>query len=123
MLPLLMLVFLVVIILAIFLLFRVTKPTTGEVANTFKFRTVIFIILAFAIPFWIITLPLFLYLAYKSYAAGTPQPQITEQFMPKASAQTRNVAAEIEALHKLVASGALSEAEFQTEKTRLLNTN
>ena len=115
--------FLAVIIWAIRLLLRTAAPTADEVANTFKFRTVIFIILAFVIPFWLITLPLFLYLAYKSYVAGTPQPKITEQAVAKVPTQLRNVASEIEALHKLVASGALSETEFQAEKARLLNTN
>ena len=42
-----------------------------QIANTWKFRTVVFILLAFAIPrLWIITIPLYLYLAYRSYKAG-----------------------------------------------------
>jgi hypothetical protein len=42
-----------------------------QTANTWKFRTVVFIIAAFAIPrLWIITIPFYLYLAYRSYKAG-----------------------------------------------------
>ncbi|WP_287919192.1 SHOCT domain-containing protein [Comamonas sp.] len=102
------------------LLLRLAAPMPDEVANTFKFRTVVFIVLAFSIPLWLITLPLFLYLAYKSYAAGMPHGQATEQ--SKQSTAPQNVALEIEALHKLLISGALSEEEFQTQKARLLGT-
>jgi len=47
-----------------------------ETPNTFKFRTVIYIVLAFVIPFWIITLPLFLILAWSSYKAGYKDMQL-----------------------------------------------
>lgn len=103
------------------LLLRLAAPIPNEVANTFKFRTLVFIVLAIIIPLWLITLPLFLYLAYKSYAAGRPQVQGAEQ--PKPSNAQQHVASEIEALHKLLVSGALSEEEFQTQKDRLLGTN
>lgn len=101
-------------------LLRPNPSAAPEVANTFKFRTVVYIILAFAVPLWLVTFPLFLYLAYKSYVAGI-QPQLVEQLKP--TAETMNVAAEIAALHKLVDSGALSDAEFQAQKARLLGTN
>lgn len=94
------------------------NSVTHEIANTFKFRTVIFIILSLIVPLWIVTLPLFLFLAYKSYVAGVPQTQIIEQSKPSMTLQ--NVASEIEALHKLFTAGVLSEAEFQTQKDRLL---
>lgn len=50
------------------------KPEPGEVAHTWKFRTVAFICLALVIPFWSISLPVFLYLAYRSYVSGGPAP-------------------------------------------------
>lgn len=108
--------FLVLIGWGIRLLLGTTKPAVGEVANTFKFRTVVYIVLALVVPLWLITLPLFLYLAYKSYLAGdasAPGPAA-------GNGSSANVAAEIEALHRLVASGALTEAEFNAKKANLL---
>ena len=39
-------------------------------ADTFKFSTIIFIILGLLIPLWPISLPLFWFLAYRSYKAA-----------------------------------------------------
>ncbi len=39
------------------------KQVSAGIANTFKFKTIIFLILGLIIPLWIITLPLFWYLA------------------------------------------------------------
>jgi len=97
---------------------RPASPNTYEVENTFKFRTIIYIILAISIPLWLITFPLFIYLAYRSYVSGEKQHQHTE--ISKTIVAPRNISGEIEALHKLVASGALSDAEFQAQKKRLL---
>lgn len=41
-----------------------------EQANTMKFSTIIFIILGLIIPLWPLTLPLFWWLAYRSYKKG-----------------------------------------------------
>lgn len=108
---------------ALRLLFRLIKPKPDEVTNTVKFRTVIFIVLAFTIPLWLITLPLFLYLAYKSYIHGIPtEIANTPLAAPslKSNSMEQSVAAEIEALHNLVKSGALSQSEFQDRKAILL---
>ncbi|MDR2212745.1 MAG: SHOCT domain-containing protein [Pseudomonadales bacterium] len=93
------------------------KPAPDEVANTFKPRTVVFIILGLIIPVWIITLPLFWYFAYKSYIAGELQEQPSSGLPP-----SLKVVEEIETLHTLFINGALSEAEFQAQKARLLGT-
>ena len=42
----------------------------SEQANSIKFFTITFIILGLIIPFWPISLPLFWYLAYRSYKKG-----------------------------------------------------
>ncbi len=42
----------------------------GERAKTFKFSTVIFIILGLIVPLWPISTPFFWYLAYRSYNKG-----------------------------------------------------
>lgn len=39
-------------------------------ANTFTFKAVVFFVLGLIVPVWPITLPLFWYLAYKSYKSG-----------------------------------------------------
>ncbi len=48
------------------------KPQLGEKPATFKFRTIIYLALAFVIPLWPITFPIFAYLAFRSYQAGSP---------------------------------------------------
>jgi len=50
-----------------------------ERANTFKFRTGIYMILAIIIPFWIITFPLFFILAWASYREGYQETVDTQQ--------------------------------------------
>lgn len=47
-----------------------TKSRPDEIADTWKPRTAVFVILAVVVPLWILTLPLFLYLAYRSYVEG-----------------------------------------------------
>lgn len=46
------------------------RPEPGELAGTWKFRTVVFVALAFAVPLWPLTFPLFLGLGRSSYLAG-----------------------------------------------------
>ena len=93
------------------------KPEAGEVANTWKFRTVVFVFLACVVPLWLITTPLFLYLAYRSYVAGAPEG--AEGAQRPASAQ-QSKAQDIAAMHGLLSSGALTQAEFDREKKKLL---
>ena len=48
-------------------------------ANSFSLATILFIILGLIVPFWPISLPLFWYLAYRSYRKGTaPAPSIAD---------------------------------------------
>lgn len=102
------------------LVVRVSKPQANEVANTFKFRTVVFLILAFAIPLWIITLPLFLFLAYRSYLAGDQAPHSANQAAPSPPPQGNSIAQEIAALHELLSKNAITEEEFNAQKRRIL---
>ena len=44
-----------------------TEETIFEETGSFKFSTFIFIVLGLIVPIWPITLPLFWYLAYRSY--------------------------------------------------------
>ena len=47
----------------------------GEYARSFKLRTILFIIAAFAVrDFWAVTIPFFLFMAYRSYRAGAAEP-------------------------------------------------
>jgi len=116
------LLFLAVLILPLFFLVRALKPQADEIANTWKFRTVVFTIIAFVIPLWLITLPLFLYLAYRSYVAGTAASSTGSSAAPSvASASPASKAQEISALHALLSSGALTQEEFDVEKKQLLS--
>ena len=65
------LLFVLVVAYGARLLILATKPRSEDVANTWKFRTIVFVILAVVVPLWILTLPLFLYFAYRSYVEGT----------------------------------------------------
>ena len=49
------------------------QPQAGELARTWKFRTAVYLVLACAVPLWPLSVPLFLWLAHRSYLAGTPQ--------------------------------------------------
>jgi len=95
-----------------------------EVANTWKFRTVVFIILACFLPLWPITFPLFLYIAYKSYKSGTPELFVSDVQVPLQvieSPSQQSKATEITKLHNLMQQGALTQEEFDQEKRRVLN--
>jgi len=105
---------------------RAGTARPGEIADTWKFRTVILVILAFAIPAWLITLPLFLFLAYRSYKAGdsavgvrpTQAIQVAETSRPHPTSQTKTE--QLAALHELLKSGALTQDEFDNEKRKIL---
>lgn len=116
------LVVLIVVGIPLWLVVSLVKSSSGEVANTWKFRTVILVILAFVVPLWPVTLPLFLFLAYRSYKAGSePQPQLVPAIASgTAERNSAGKAQEIAALHELVAKGALTQAEFDAEKQKIL---
>jgi len=51
--------------------------------DTVKVSTVVYIILGIVVPLWIISLPLFWYLAYKSYKAGEEPLQLQQMKQEK----------------------------------------
>ncbi|MDR0251116.1 MAG: SHOCT domain-containing protein [Burkholderiales bacterium] len=128
--------FLLLIVLIKGLLKSNSSSSENEIADTWKFRTVIFVILAFVIPFWLITLPLFLFLAYRSYKAGKPVGDISAAANPQHNLQHESAfaldpppaipvsspskAQEIAELHKLLEQGALTQEEFDQEKRKIL---
>lgn len=61
------------VLLVLHLLRAVFRPEPGEVARSWKFRTVVWIGLALIVPLWPVTFPLFLWLAHRSYLAGSPR--------------------------------------------------
>lgn len=82
----------------------------GKVKNTFKFGTIIFLILGLIVPLWPISLPLFWFLAYGSYKSGKPFQSVT-------------AVTELDELKKLKAlfdSKAITEEEFNIKKAQLL---
>lgn len=108
--------FVALVIWVVRLLMRSSTARPDEVANTWKFRTVVFVVLAFVVPLWIVTFPLFLFLAYRSYVAGKPSAGA-------AQANTATRSEEIGALHALLQKGALSQDEFEAEKRKLLGSS
>lgn len=60
----------VVFFIALLLVRSVFRPEPGEVACSWKFRTVIYVALSLLIPLWPLTFPIFLLLAHRSYLAG-----------------------------------------------------
>lgn len=107
-------------ILLIALIVGVLKPQQNEIANTWKFRTFIHIGLAFLFSFLLITIPLFLYFAYRSYTAGSTFSSVTASSNPPSISSTSK-AEQIERLHNLLSSGALTQAEYEIEKSKVLN--
>ncbi|EDN68125.1 hypothetical protein BGP_2825 [Beggiatoa sp. PS] len=76
-----------------------------EKENTFKFTTVLFIILGLMLPLWPITLPLFFWLAYRSYKKGVPE---------------RMPLSELKHAKDLLESGAITQEEYDTIKRKTL---
>lgn len=102
-------------------------PRPGEEANTWKLRTFVYVVLALILPLWLVTLPLFLWLAYRSYREGSPPvpvpitpagPPPVPDFVRTASKGTMvQQLADLEALRN---RGALTEEEFASAKRKLL---
>jgi hypothetical protein len=106
-------------------LIRSGQGNPGELPNTWKFRTVVFVILAVCIPLWLITFPLFIYLAWRSYHAGEPAGTLqleapAESHVPPAQGPAQSKAEQVAALHELLQRGALTQAEFDIEKRLVL---
>lgn len=66
--------FLIVVLLLLRAVLVVFRPEPHEQQASWKFRTVIYVVLSFAIPLWPLTFPLFLVLAHRSYLAGAAKP-------------------------------------------------
>lgn len=76
-----------------------------EQANTIKFSTIIFIIVGLIFPLWPITLPLFWWLAYKSYKKG---------------AGAGHSLTDLKSAKELLETGAINQAEFDAIKAQAL---
>lgn len=98
-------------------------------ANSFKFSTVIWIIVGLLLPLWPISLPLCFWMAYKSYQNGEHDEQdssVTE----KASAVAEVIQPErdkalntVKEAKELLDAGAITEEEFSKIKNEALATN
>lgn len=93
------------------------REVNRGVADTFKFSTVVFIILGVIIPFWIVTLPLFWFLAYRSYKQGRPADPAVDS---AGAARASNALDEIQKLKTLLDAGAITQDEFEEQKRKLL---
>lgn len=72
-------------------------------ADTIKFSTVLFIAIGLLLPLWPITLPLFFWLAWRSYRKGGPA-DVSLYELQKAKA--------------LLDSGGINQAEYDALKAR-----
>ncbi|WP_417505024.1 SHOCT domain-containing protein [Marinomonas gallaica] len=94
-------------------------------SETVKLLTFGYFILGLIIPFWIITLPLFWFLAYRDYKSPNGKPLFSNQ--PTAPAQTAKVVTPtqnfeaLEKLNELKEKGILTEDEYNREKSKILN--
>lgn len=79
-----------------------------DVADTVKFSTILFIVIGLLLPLWPVTLPLFFWLAYRSYRKGGPEP-ISLYQLQKAK--------------MLLDEGGITKAEFDQIKSRTRDLN
>jgi uncharacterized membrane protein len=86
----------------------------GEVSDTFKFRTIVYLVLGVFICWTIIGLFFFLALAYFSYKAGKPIKPVLIQASAPSSAK------ELAELHQLLSVGAITKEEYESQKQKLL---
>jgi hypothetical protein len=117
-------------VLILLVITAMIKPKPGEKPNTWKGRTFFFIGVAALFPYWIITAPLYCFLAYRSYkAGGLPNDDGTGRRIIEASVvevrsgevtEVGNAASQIAQLHELLKSGALTQDEFDTQKRKVL---
>ncbi|WP_417499799.1 SHOCT domain-containing protein [Methylophaga sp.] len=93
--------------------------TTYE--NSVKVSTVVYFILGLIVPFWLITLPLFWFLAYQSFKSGlgTPLSKQTSNTTKQATSYSR--LDELKKLKELHNSGALTDDEFASEKAKIMS--
>lgn len=91
-------------------------------ANSFKFSTIIFLVLGLILPLWPITLPLFWFLAYRSYkSGGAPSGYGASATANGMSGNTgRSPAEDLAHWKKLLDDGAITRDEFDQQKRRLL---
>lgn len=93
--------------------------------DTIKISTVVFFVLGLIVPFWIVTLPLCWFMAYRTFKSGGGTPIVKNTSIPsmkelvghKEGSKLEN----IEKLKALLDSGALTEEEFKAEKAKILN--
>jgi hypothetical protein len=127
------LIVLIVLGVPILLLRAILVSRPNDMANTWKFSTVVFVILAFIYPpFYFITIPLFLFLSYLTYKAGAPSqgapaspesgPSVPAPRVAGSNMATPDVAQRIAELYDLLNRGALTQQEFDDQKHKILTT-
>jgi len=92
--------------------------------DTIKISTVVFFVLGLIIPLWIITLPLFWFISYRTFKSGQGTPIIkNDSIKSKVIYEHSNNSKfdDIEKIKTLLDSGALTESEFESEKAKILN--
>ncbi|MFT7412577.1 MAG: hypothetical protein ACI9J4_000939 [Paraglaciecola sp.] len=98
-------------------------------SETVKLLTFVYFVLGLIIPLWLITLPLFWFLAYRDYKSPNGKPLFPNQPMVpaqpvKVTSQTVTPSQNFETLEKLndlKEKGILTEDEFNQQKSKILN--
>lgn len=78
--------------------------------NTISFGTIVWFVLGLIIPFWLISLPICWYFALRCYRSG-----ISEVDVLKVTKDEK-----LNKLALLLASGKISEEQFQSKKAEIL---
>jgi len=101
------------------------NETTEDNRETIKLPTVIFFTLGLIVPLWIVTLPLFWFLAYRDYKSPKGKPlfntidSLASSPAPKQTASQHY--ASLDKLAELKEKGILNEEEFSAEKAKILS--
>ncbi len=103
-----------------------SEPVISGNEDTIKISTVVCFVLGLIVPFWIFTLPLFWFVAYKTFKSGEGTTIIkSESIKTKdklGNGNSHNSKFDnLEKIKELLDSGVLTKSEFDTEKAKILN--
>lgn len=91
--------------------------------DTVKISTIVFFVLGLIIPIWIVTLPLCWFISYRTFKSGEGTPISKNESTKRTVTHEQNNNSKFDDLAKIKAlldSGALTEAEFEAEKAKIL---
>lgn len=100
---------------------NIEEIISNDNIDTIKISTLIYFFLGIIIPFWIVSIPICWFLAYKSFKSSEGTPLFKNgslNFDLKKSSKYED----LDKLKDLLDKGALSQEEYEKEKAKILNT-